>query len=92
MKNFNDFQNWSGRLKKSLYSFKPSAKIIFFIAGVVSTIWFLIRVIPKPQRAGYPCMRAAAPVMSAFVIYLLTLSGSVMAFKKAGHFFKNCAA
>jgi hypothetical protein len=34
-------------------------------------------------------MRAAAPVMSAFVIYLLTLSGSVFAFNKARNHFKN---
>ncbi|MBN1185817.1 MAG: DUF362 domain-containing protein [Bacteroidales bacterium] len=60
-----------------------SGKLIFIITGVASTIWFLVRVIPKPQRAYYPCMRAAAPIMSSFVIYLLSLSGSVFAFRKA---------
>lgn len=59
------------------------SKVIFLFLGISSTIWFLVRVIPKPQRATYPCMRAAAPLMSAFVIYLLTLSGSVLAFRKA---------
>jgi hypothetical protein len=64
-------------------------RITFIVLGVSSTVWFLIRVIPKPQRATYPCMRAAAPLMSTFVIYLLTLSGSVLAFRKArGHFLK----
>ncbi len=58
-------------------------KIPFFIFGLASTIWFLVRVIPKPQRATYPCMRVAAPVMSSFVIYLLTFFGSVFAFRKA---------
>ncbi len=58
-------------------------KITFIIAGIASTIWFLVRVIPKPQRATYPCMRVAAPVMSGFVVYLLTLAGSVAAFRKA---------
>jgi len=63
---------------------KPAGSKIMFIAlGISSTIWFLLRVIPKPQRATYPCMRAAAPFMSAFVIYLLTFSGSVLAFQKA---------
>jgi hypothetical protein len=34
-------------------------------------------------------MRAAAPIMSAFVIWLITLSGSVLAFRKArNHFMK----
>ncbi|MCX7987802.1 MAG: DUF362 domain-containing protein, partial [Bacteroidales bacterium] len=58
-------------------------KLSFFFMGIVSTIWFLIRVIPKPSRATYPCMRAAFPLMSSFIIYLLTLSGSLIAFRKA---------
>src|SRR5664279_6213238 len=69
---------------------KPTLqKITFIVLGISSTIWFLLRVIPKPQRATYPCMRAAAPIMSAFVIWLLTLSGSVFAIKKAGNHFRK---
>jgi hypothetical protein len=41
----------------------------------MSTVWFLIRVIPKPIRATYPCMRVSAPIMSGFVIYLLAVAG-----------------
>jgi hypothetical protein len=58
-------------------------KVGFIVAGIVSTAWFLIRVIPKPSRAGYPCMKAASPVMAAFILYLIALSGSVMVFRKA---------
>jgi hypothetical protein len=29
--------------------------------GFGSLLWFLVRVIPKPGRAAYPCMRVAAP-------------------------------
>ncbi len=57
-------------------------KLAFIIVGIGSTVWFLMRVIPKPSRAGYPCMKAAAPIMSGFVIYLLALGGSVMLFKR----------
>jgi hypothetical protein len=64
-------------------------KIMFIVLGISSTIWFLIRVIPKPQRAGYPCMKAAAPIMSTFVIYLLTFSGSLVAFNKAKDQFRK---
>jgi hypothetical protein len=49
--------------------------IVFFILGIISTIWFLIRVIPKPSRAAYPCMRVAAPFMSGMVVYLLAVGG-----------------
>ena len=58
-------------------------KWIFIITGIISTIWFLIRVIPKPSRAAYPCMRLAAPVMSGFVVYLLTLGGMAVFIRKA---------
>jgi hypothetical protein len=58
-------------------------KISFLLTGIISTIWFLIRVIPKPSRVAYPCMRAAAPVMSGFIIYLFSLAGSIAAFRKA---------
>jgi hypothetical protein len=76
---------------KLLIGNKTLIKLGFIAIGISSTIWFLIRVIPKPQRATYPCMRAAAPVMSAFVIYLLTLSGSVLAFQKARIHFKKAS-
>ena len=56
---------------------------IFPIAGLVSLIWFLIRVIPKPSRATYPCQRMAFPLASAFVAWLTALVASTMAFRKA---------
>jgi hypothetical protein len=74
---------------KSLIGNSALSKIIFITLGISSTVWFLIRVIPKPQRASYPCMRAAAPLMSTFVIWLITLSGSVLAFKKAKNHFRK---
>jgi hypothetical protein len=57
--------------------------MIFFATGILSTLWFLIRVIPKPSRAAYPCMRAAAPFMSSFIVYLLGVVATALAFKKA---------
>ena len=82
----------TGRLegiKQKLSSFKIPAIFTFIFLGVASSVWFLARVIPKPSRAGYPCMKAAAPIMSGFVIYLITLSGSALFFKKAYTKFKT---
>ena len=45
------------------------------LVGFVALAWFLIRVIPKPSRATYPCQRAAFPLASAFVLWLCSLSG-----------------
>lgn len=57
-------------------------KLAFFITGIAATCWFLIRVIPKPSRAAYPCMRASAPFMSAFVLYLIGLTSTIYLFKE----------
>lgn len=69
------------KIINSLKSKKIHPKIVFFTLGILSTLWFLIRVIPKPSRANYPCMQATAPFMASFVIYITSLGGSVLAFK-----------
>ncbi|MGA9130076.1 MAG: hypothetical protein WB425_18235 [Terracidiphilus sp.] len=46
------------------------ARMSAAIVGFSALMWFLLRVIPKPSRATYPCQRAAFPVASAFVIWL----------------------
>ena len=51
--------------------------------GLFSLVWFLLRVIPKPSRAMYPCQRLAMPLASGFVAWLIGLAGSVVAFRKA---------
>jgi len=51
--------------------------------GLASLIWFLIRVIPKPSRASYPCQRAAFPIASAFVVWLTAVVVSSLAYCKA---------
>jgi hypothetical protein len=80
---------WQKNLFDKLRRFRLPAKISFIILGIVSIIWFLIRVIPKPQRATYPCMRVTAPLASSFVIYILGISGSIVSFKKFVGFAKS---
>lgn len=58
-------------------------RILFIVSGIGATLWFLIRVIPKPSRATYPCQRAAFPVASAFVIWLSGLIASSVLFRKS---------
>jgi Domain of unknown function (DUF362) len=64
-----------GQMRDWLLRHRLPYKLIFFIMGIASTVWFLIRIIPKPSRATYPCMRVAAPFMSGFVTYLLAVAG-----------------
>ncbi|NIQ10482.1 MAG: DUF362 domain-containing protein, partial [Phycisphaerae bacterium] len=56
---------------------------LFPVVGLISLIWFLIRVVPKPSRATYPCQRAAFPLASGFIIWLFGLGVSTAAFRKA---------
>lgn len=56
-------------------------KVAFIVSGLAALIWFLIRVIPKPSRAAYPCQRAAFPLASAFVLWLVGTFGSIKLFK-----------
>ncbi len=53
------------------------------ITGLVALVWFLIRVVPKPSRATYPCQRMAAPLASVFVVWIIGLVGSTMACRRA---------
>ena len=51
--------------------------------GLLALVWFLLRVVPKPSRATYPCQRVAFPLASSFVIWLAGALGSVAAFRRA---------
>jgi len=53
------------------------------LIGLVSLLWFLVRVIPKPSRATYPCQRLAAPLAGGFIIWVAGLVGSAFLYCRA---------
>lgn len=63
--------------------------MLFPIAGLLALIWYLVRVVPKPSRASYPCQRAAAPLAGGFLLWLGGLIGSTFLFRKARHLFRQ---
>jgi hypothetical protein len=71
----------SGNTEQGLFTW--NFRLLFPLLGLGSLIWFLIRVIPKPSRATYPCMKAAFPLASSFVAYMIGLAASVFAYKQA---------
>ncbi len=83
MKKIDEFFSGITYRKQKLDKSRFSAKVVFFVLGILSTIWFLIRVIPKPSRATYPCMQAAAPFASGFIIYLMSLTTGSFLLKKS---------
>jgi len=62
---------------------KRWARWLLPFTGLAAFIWFLVRVIPKPSRATYPCQQVAFPLASGFIIWLLGLAGSLSALRKA---------
>ncbi len=62
-------------------------KIFFPIIGFLSLLWMLVRIIPKPSRAQYPCMKVAAPIAGSFVAYISSLAIAVFSFRKAREYF-----
>ena len=64
-------------------------KVLLPLAGLVALIWFLIRVIPKPSRAAYPCQRAAAPLASGFVLWLTGLFSGKILWRKSKTFLRR---
>lgn len=45
-------------------------KICFPLLGLAALVWFLIRVVPKPNRMEYPCQQVAAPIALSFVAFI----------------------
>ncbi len=64
---------------------KRWVKWLFPITGLGALIWFLVRVIPKPSRATYPCQRVAFPLASSFIAYILGLGATTVAIRRARH-------
>jgi hypothetical protein len=58
--------------------------LLFPMMTAAALAWFLLRVIPKPIRATYPCQRAAFPLASGFVIWLLALKAGFAGWRLAG--------
>ena len=77
---------WIKRVSHLVKKLRFPGKIIYMIVSILATLWFLFRVIPKPSRATYPCMQVAAPMMSGFVIWVLSLGGAALALKKARYY------
>ncbi|MFH1372069.1 MAG: DUF362 domain-containing protein [Planctomycetota bacterium] len=72
----------TGKIIQSYRKFRWPWWLLPF-TGLAALIWFLVRVIPKPSRATYPCQRVVFPLASGFVVWILGLAGSAAAFHKA---------
>jgi hypothetical protein len=62
---------------------------LWIIIGLASVLWVLIRVVPKPSRATYPCQKVAQPLAAGFIAWLLGLAGSTLFITRARRLFKR---
>jgi hypothetical protein len=83
MERKNDQNSCKSKRRHSPQQKKTLLKILFPLLGLGSLLWFFLRVIPKPSRASYPCMRIAAPMASSFVLWILGAGTSFLFFRKA---------
>jgi hypothetical protein len=59
------------------------SRFLFPLIGLAALIWILIRVIPKPSRLNYPCVKTAMPLASGFIGYVAMFVLSAIAFFKS---------
>jgi hypothetical protein len=64
------------------------SRLLFPIIGIAAMVWILIRVIPKPSRLSYPCVRTAMPIASGFIGYLAMLGLSTIVFFRSKKSFR----
>jgi hypothetical protein len=60
----------------------PQPLWLYPVFGLAALVWFLVRVLPKPSRATYPCQRVAGPLAASFLLWLLAAAGSALSLRK----------
>ena len=65
------------------------SRFLLPLTGLACLVWMLVRVIPKPSRAEYPCMKVAAPLAGGFIAYIAGMTIVLFSFKKARHLFRE---
>lgn len=78
----------TGKIERSKI-IKNKSLWLWIIVGAASVIWVLVRVVPRPSRATYPCQRVAQPLAAGFIAWLIGLAGSTMIARRARRLFKN---
>jgi hypothetical protein len=60
-----------------------------FVVSLAALIWVLVRVIPKPSRASYPCMRVAMSLASGLIAQVAAFALSLFSLQKAREEFRS---
>ncbi|MGE5810797.1 MAG: T9SS type A sorting domain-containing protein [Ignavibacteria bacterium] len=74
---------------KGLKPVKGFARLFLPLAGFLALLWVLFRVVSKPSRINYPCVRAALPFASGFIAYITGLFLTALIFFKVKKLLKT---
>lgn len=55
--------------KHIINKFRNSKGLLFHIIGIISLVWFAIRVLPAPHRSQYPCQQMAMPIAFGYIAF-----------------------
>ncbi len=61
-------------------------RLLLPLIGVLALIWWLVRVLPKPSRADYPCQRVGLPIALQGIAMLIALFAAPVSFRKTRKF------
>jgi hypothetical protein len=57
-------------------------RLLLPLMGVLALVWWLVRVIPKPSRADYPCQRVGLPIALQGIAMTIGLFALPVSFRK----------
>lgn len=63
--------------RRILNNMKNMKGIWFHLAGIACLIWFIIRVLPKPDRIRYPCQQIASSLALGYITFWAVLWSGV---------------
>jgi len=69
--------------KRFFHKMKEKKGIWFHLIGLISVIWFAIRVLPAPHRSQYPCQQVAIPVALGYIAFWSALIFGLITWMKS---------
>ena len=68
---------------------EKKALLLWIVLGLASVIWVVIRVVPRPSRANYPCQKVAQPLAAGFITWLIGLAGASLVLQRVRNLFRS---
>ena len=69
--------------KRFFHKMKEKRGIWFHLIGLISVIWFAIRVLPAPHRSQYPCQQVAIPIALGYIAFWSALIFGLITWMKS---------